>query len=68
MDQFFSHIFLKRFLTTNTGLHERMILQDSDRIDKIVRFMKEIGIILPIDDDDRLASRCSKQGSIFHLF
>ena len=62
----FSHTFLKRFLT-DTGIHERMILQDSERIDKIVRFMKEIGIILPIDDDDRLASRCSKQGSIFHL-
>ena len=30
--------------------------------------MKQIGIILPIDDDDRLASRCSKQGSIFHLY
>ena len=28
--------------------------------------MKHIGIILPIDDDDRLASRCSKQGSIFN--
>merc|ERR1719410_319671 len=41
-----------RFLT-DTGIHERMILQDSERIDKIVRFMKEIGIILPIDDDDR---------------
>ena len=29
--------------------------------------MKQIGIILPIDDDDRLASRCSKQGRIFYF-
>ena len=43
-----------------------MILQDEERIDKIVKFMKEVGIILPIDDDDRLASRCSKQGSNFY--
>ena len=55
-------IFLKRFLPTNT--HER--LQDTEKIDKIIRFTNEMGIIIPIHNDDRLATRCAQQGSIFY--